>query len=364
MSFRAPALRRDACRPSARSRRGFTIVEFLVSAAVVALMVVLTLPAISKARLVAQQSQGQAQMSNVGKAVFTYASDHNGYCPTQAGLRHREYTSSYWALYQQTRGVPGHTIWVADTANASLPSADAVGAVGLGVLVTEGYLNSATEFFHPVMRTYWDISGGSSKHWWNVQRNFGKFQPDPTIVPALPNFPNSVINVNSGSNWTNPEYTAASGSFINCNMTYRNGSWLKFDGAKIAGVPISLTPTDLTSWGGQPHNGDSITNNMVDAIDFNRRVVVMNTPYENQFNRQGGQLDYLMGDGSVGVTRSLAFKGDKPLGSNATVPIINTPGEAPVPPNGNATCNMSLWQNGGALDGVWCYIVEHDLGIW
>lgn len=348
--------------PSA-SRRGFTVVELMVSVAVVALLVVTLLPAITKARLAAQITQGQIQMTNVGKGVFTYASDHNGYCPTQAGLRHREYTGTYWTNFQTTRGVPGHTIWVADTANAALPSADAVGAVGLGVLVTEGYLASATEFFHPVMRTYWDTNGGSSKHWWNAQRNFGKFQPDPTITPIIGNFPNPVIPLTSGSNWANPETSAASGSFINCNMTYRNGSWLKYDGAKIAGVPITATPTDLTSWGGQAHFGDSIVNNMIDTVDFNRRVVVMNTVYENQFNRQGGQLDYLMGDNSVGVTKSLAFKGPNMAGSAGTA-AIQTAGDAPVPPNGNITCGMSTWQNGGALDGVWAYIVEHELGIW
>lgn len=336
-------------------RLGLSLVEILVVIAIVGVLVASLIPALSKARLAAQNAVGQANFQSIGRGVFTYAGDYAGWAPAYPGLRSNEYPSywtNYWDNAGQRRGLAGHTIWEGHNYWSGRPTNH--GATGLGILPVLGYIQSQKEFFHPVMRTYYDTSGGSSKHWWNAERNFGLFQPDSNIIPIPGNFPGPTP-LGSGSNWIAGDTNTASGSFINCNFSYRNGSWLKHDGV------FGQTPyTNLTLVAGV---ADAITNNKVDTTQYNQRLIGMGTPYENQFNRQGGQLDTLAGDGSVSVTKNAAFATPNWTGSAGT-PSIFVPANKPSGTNVNPTSGDPSWTNGGAHGGIWMYIVEHDRGIW
>src|SRR6266702_3802574 len=68
-----------------RKRRqppAFTIVELLVTIAIIALLLALLLPALNKARRSAQRTACLSNLQHIGSALFLYASDGRGSFPT------------------------------------------------------------------------------------------------------------------------------------------------------------------------------------------------------------------------------------------------------------------------------------------
>jgi len=61
--------------------RGFTLVELLVVVAIVALLLAILTPALSKARAVAEQTVCGANQRQLGLAMFTYANEHRSRLP-------------------------------------------------------------------------------------------------------------------------------------------------------------------------------------------------------------------------------------------------------------------------------------------
>jgi len=65
-----------------RSPRAFTLIELLVVISIIALLIALLLPALSRARFAAQVTQCTVNMRQFGQAALVYANDHEGRLPS------------------------------------------------------------------------------------------------------------------------------------------------------------------------------------------------------------------------------------------------------------------------------------------
>jgi prepilin-type N-terminal cleavage/methylation domain-containing protein len=66
---------------SANSRRGFTLVELLVVIGIIAILISMLLPALSKARIAAQTVVCQNNLQQIGRVIHLYASTHRSLMP-------------------------------------------------------------------------------------------------------------------------------------------------------------------------------------------------------------------------------------------------------------------------------------------
>jgi prepilin-type N-terminal cleavage/methylation domain-containing protein len=64
-----------------RPRWGFTLIELLVVIAIIAVLIALLVPAVQKVREAAQRTECQNKLSQLGKAIHSYAGQYNGQLP-------------------------------------------------------------------------------------------------------------------------------------------------------------------------------------------------------------------------------------------------------------------------------------------
>lgn len=62
-------------------RSGFTLIELLVVISIIALLISILLPALSKAREAAEAAQCMSQLRSIGQAVYIYAGDYDDQTP-------------------------------------------------------------------------------------------------------------------------------------------------------------------------------------------------------------------------------------------------------------------------------------------
>jgi prepilin-type N-terminal cleavage/methylation domain-containing protein len=79
-------------------RQGFTLIELLVVVSIIALLVSILLPALSKARKQARRTVCAAQLKQYGVASFTYAANNNGLAPPLAisGYPYATWPNKMW----------------------------------------------------------------------------------------------------------------------------------------------------------------------------------------------------------------------------------------------------------------------------
>ena len=96
------------------SRRAFTLIELLVVISIISLLIAILLPAIGKAKDAALITQSSANIANLAKAGYTYASDwgdrHFTACPDDLGI-----VGGNGTAYAQTVGCPSQQLLGFDT---------------------------------------------------------------------------------------------------------------------------------------------------------------------------------------------------------------------------------------------------------
>lgn len=74
----------------ARGPRGFTLIELLVVVAIMALLLAILLPSLSRARQMARRTYCMSNMREIGKALLFYADDYRDFFPVVHGTDYEE----------------------------------------------------------------------------------------------------------------------------------------------------------------------------------------------------------------------------------------------------------------------------------
>lgn len=101
-----------------RTSRGFTLVELLVVIGIIAVLISLLLPMLSRVQMQAKDTACKANLRSIGQAVVMYVNDHRGFLPAYASqstpvdLRPSSYQNVLpkWAGYNNW-GLPGGPDW-------------------------------------------------------------------------------------------------------------------------------------------------------------------------------------------------------------------------------------------------------------
>ncbi|MBI1367070.1 MAG: prepilin-type N-terminal cleavage/methylation domain-containing protein [Planctomycetes bacterium] len=105
-----------------KNRNGFTLVELLVVVAIIALLISILLPSLSRARAVAQQVACLATLRGAGQCMVTYTIEHKDWLagPNTSGAFITSGTSTYPTQYDGKKSPTYNMDWVSPTMGDAL----------------------------------------------------------------------------------------------------------------------------------------------------------------------------------------------------------------------------------------------------
>lgn len=107
-----------------KKRKGFTLIELLVVVAIIALLISILLPSLSRARELSKRTVCSSNLRGIGQSMYIYAQDGDKF-PASSG-RHATSAATYWffrTIVPPTTGIPSPTadLWMLVRANNSTP---------------------------------------------------------------------------------------------------------------------------------------------------------------------------------------------------------------------------------------------------
>ena len=180
-SIRAKNL--QICRRRSPSRSGFTLIELLVVVAIIALLIGILLPSLSRAREQARRTVCASNLRSVGQAMHIYGNENNGYLPNVYFSGNKYNYTGFHRTDDPFPGYSGNTrgLWLLVRA----------GSVAPGSFVCPSVRNAAPD---PAadMPGQWDFAGANHVSF-SYQSNNGGSDPAKGIPTKLSFSPSFVV---------------------------------------------------------------------------------------------------------------------------------------------------------------------------